>query len=161
MYLVIRTYNVVNNRREYIAYVRSYPRNIDVMIEVFSNFEPDTCWLQSMVTYSDDRWRTPWMPKFSRNKRKRQPIGMPGRSSGNHNWLLANASVCVSCGFRLRNASDCVWMETGLDVLSDRALIVLVWTWSKVNASTTSREIADHWRDQVYGWESWFLDCQC
>ena len=36
------------------------------------------------------------------------------RSSGNHDWLLANASACVSCGFRLRNArnaSDCVWME--------------------------------------------------
>jgi len=30
---------------------------------------------------------------FSRNKRKRQPIGMLGRSSGNHDWLLANASV--------------------------------------------------------------------
>ena len=48
---------------------------------------------------------------FSRNKRKRQPIGMLGRSSGNHDWLLANASACVSCGFRLRNArnaSDCV-----------------------------------------------------
>jgi len=27
----------------------------------------------------------------SRNKRKRQPIGMLGRSSGNHDWLLANA----------------------------------------------------------------------
>ena len=55
--------------------------------------------------------------KFSRNKRKRQPIGMLGRSSGNRDWLLANASACVSCGFRLRNArkaSDCVWMETGL-----------------------------------------------
>jgi len=42
---------------------------------------------------------------------------MLGRSSGNHDWLLANASACVSCGFRLRNArnaSDCVWMETGL-----------------------------------------------
>jgi len=55
--------------------------------------------------------------KRSRNKRKRQPIGMLGRSSGNHDWLLANASACVSCGFRLRNArnaSDCVWMETGL-----------------------------------------------
>jgi len=42
---------------------------------------------------------------------------MLGRSSGNHDWLLANASGCVSCGFRLRNArnaSDCVWMETGL-----------------------------------------------
>jgi len=32
-----------------------------------------------------------------------QPIGMLGRSSGNHDWLLANASACVS-------------METGLDV---------------------------------------------
>ena len=39
---------------------------------------------------------------ISRNKRKRQPIGMLGRSSGNHDWLLANAS-------------DCVWMETGLE----------------------------------------------
>ena len=41
---------------------------------------------------------------------------MLGRSSGNHDWLFANASACVSCGFRLRNAcntSDCVWMETG------------------------------------------------
>jgi len=44
------------------------------------------------------RWKA---DKFSRNKRKRQPIGMLGRSSGNHDWLLANAS-------------DCVWMETGL-----------------------------------------------
>jgi len=42
--------------------------------------------------------------KFSRNKRKRQPIGMLGRGSGNHEWLLSNASACVSCGFRLRNA---------------------------------------------------------
>jgi len=45
--------------------------------------------------------------KISRNKRKRQPIGMLGRSSGNHDWLLlANASACVSCGFRLRNARN-------------------------------------------------------
>jgi len=35
----------------------------------------------------------------SRNKRKRQSIGMLDRSSGNHDWLLANASACVSCGF--------------------------------------------------------------
>jgi len=51
------------------------------------------------------------------NKRKRQPIGILGRSSGNHDWLIVNASACVSCGFRLRNArnaSDCVWTETGL-----------------------------------------------
>jgi len=58
--------------------------------------------------------------EISRNKRKRQPIGMLGRSSGNHDWLLANASACVSYGFHLRsarnarNASGCVWMETGL-----------------------------------------------
>ena len=35
-------------------------------------------------------------------------------------WLAAcqRKHACVSCGFRLRNernASDCVWMETGLD----------------------------------------------
>ena len=32
--------------------------------------------------------------------------------------LHSNAIACVSCGFRLRNArnaSDCVWMETGLE----------------------------------------------
>ena len=64
-----------------------------------------------------------WKPQetqalvISRNKRKRQPIEMLGRSSGNHDWLLANTSACVSCGFHLhhaRNASDCVWMENGL-----------------------------------------------
>ena len=35
-----------------------------------------------------------------------------------NDWLLANASACISCGFRLRNArsaSDCVWMETRLN----------------------------------------------
>ena len=31
-------------------------------------------------------------------------LALLGRSSGNHDWLLANASACVSCGFRLRNA---------------------------------------------------------
>jgi len=58
---------------------------------------------------------------FSRNKRKRQPIEMLGGSSGNHDWLFVNASACVSCGFRIRNArnaSDCVWMETGLKSLT-------------------------------------------
>ena len=43
---------------------------------------------------------------------------MLGHSSGNHDCLLANAIACVSCGFHLRNArnaSDCVWMETGLE----------------------------------------------
>ena len=57
---------------------------------------------------------------FHATKASAQPIGMLGRSTGNHAWLLANASTCVSYGFRLRNArnarnaSDCVWMETGL-----------------------------------------------
>jgi len=66
--------------------------------------------------------------KFSRNKRNRQPIGMLGRSSGNHDWLLANASACVSCGFRLRNArnaSDCVWMETGLQSITESIRIIM------------------------------------
>jgi len=45
---------------------------------------------------------------------------MLGHSSDNHDWLLADAITCVSCGFHLRNArkarnaSDCVWMEIGL-----------------------------------------------
>ena len=30
------------------------------------------------------------------------------RSSGNHDWLLANASACVSCSFRLRNARNAI-----------------------------------------------------
>ena len=46
-----------------------------------------------------------------RNKRKRQPIGMLGRSSGNHDWLLANAS-------------DCVLMETGLQTTSKKTVLV-------------------------------------
>jgi len=45
------------------------------------------------------------------NKRKRQPIGMLGRSNGNHDWLLANASASVSCGFRLRNATQAIAFE--------------------------------------------------
>jgi len=64
-------------------------------------------------------WLKPWL------KRK------PHRSSGNHDWLLANASACVSCGFRLRNArnaSDCVWMETGLErETSSNAPTTLDW----------------------------------
>jgi len=35
-----------------------------------------------------------WLPLLRpSNKHKRQPIGMLGRSSGNHDWLLANASA--------------------------------------------------------------------
>jgi len=33
--------------------------------------------------------------KISRNKRKHQPIGMLGRSSGNHDWLHALLAVFV------------------------------------------------------------------
>ena len=44
--------------------------------------------------------------KFSRNKRKRQQECSVDRSSGNHDWLFANASACVSCGFSLRNARN-------------------------------------------------------
>jgi len=54
-------------------------------------------------------------------------------------WLKpgfhSNASACVSCGFRLRNAcnaSDCVWMETGLDVCL--SVYALVWTVTIVAA---------------------------
>jgi len=53
----------------------------------------------------------------SRNKRKRQPIGMLGQSSGNHHWLLANAS-------------DCVWMETGLNM----CVCVCVCDFNRMNA---------------------------
>jgi len=42
-----------------------------------------------------------WRLRLLREIFMRQPIGMLGRSSGNHDWLLANAS-------------DCVRMETGL-----------------------------------------------
>ena len=63
-----------------------------------------------------------WLPLLRPSIRIgwRLPIRMLGRSSGNHDWLLANASASVSCGFRLRNArnaSDCVWMETGLETV--------------------------------------------
>ena len=70
------------------------------------------------------------MQALSRNKRKRQPIGMLGRSRGNRDWLLANACACVSCGFRLRNvrnASDCVWMETGLYTQPHMAITPFGW----------------------------------
>ena len=60
---------------------------------------------------------------------------MLGRSSGNHDWLLANAIACVSCGFHLRNArnaSDCVWMETGRLHNKPVALYTMqdCWQWN-------------------------------
>jgi len=36
-----------------------------------------------------------WSCEIFTQHRKRQPIGMLGRSNGNHDWLLANASACV------------------------------------------------------------------
>ena len=71
------------------------------------------------------RKRLRWI---SRNKRKCQPIRMLGRSSGNHDWLLANASACVSCGFRLRK--HCVWMETGLE-LQRRCIVIIATTFTR------------------------------
>ena len=41
----------------------------------------------------------------ARGFHKRQKIGMLGRSSGNHDWLFANTSACVSCGFRQHGPS--------------------------------------------------------
>jgi len=43
--------------------------------------------------FKRNRLRCVCCVKFLRNKRKRQPIGMLGQSSGNHDWLLANASL--------------------------------------------------------------------
>jgi len=82
---------------------------------------PDTVQLHSTLT-------TVWVkPGFHSNAIAcvgKQPI-MVATASTEHSYWLALAFVawklsanCVSCGFRLRNArnaSDCVWMETGLD----------------------------------------------
>ena len=61
-----------------------------------------TCVLQHTTTDKTDSQALSLQVLISSHlaiKRKRQPIGMLGRSSGNHDWLLANASACVSCGF--------------------------------------------------------------
>jgi len=94
--------------------------------------------------------------KISDNKRKRQPIGMLGRISGNHDWLLANASACVSCSFRLRNAcnaSDCVWMETGLEKNSSTVPAIERYisrlstnigrVWQQICIASCSRNVTD------------------
>ena len=56
----------------------------------------------------------------------------------------SNAIVCVSCGFRLRNArnaSDCVWMETGLRI---GGRLTCVWNgldwsrWGGLSGGSTS-----------------------
>ena len=56
---------------------------------------------QALALASSQSWLPPLRPSI--------PIG----------WQLAGTCVCcvkicVSCGFRLRNARDCVWMEIGL-----------------------------------------------
>ena len=60
-----------------------------------------------------------WRLRLLRENFTQQTQAPANRNArGNHDWLLANASACVSCDFRLRNArnaSDCVWMETGLE----------------------------------------------
>jgi len=59
--------------------------------------------------YEDVRMLRPSIPTGWR-LRKRQPVGMFGQSSGNHDWLLANAS-------------DCVWMETGVKIVVNRTVM--------------------------------------
>ena len=65
-----------------------------------------------------------------------QPIGMLGRSSGNHDWLLANASACVSCGFRLRNArnaSDCDEWKPGFTLCTISRLCNIICKTSTIS----------------------------
>jgi len=93
--------------------IRGY-RSVDVDCTVWWSFRPTVSSPVSIQTQSLRKKRNCFdrafllagacvcCVKISRNKRKRQPIGMLCRSSGNHDWLLANASACVSCGFRLR-----------------------------------------------------------
>ena len=101
-----------------------WPQGSSRTLLIVLDLDLDTCVLDSVTACEMYKMK----PDFHSNAiacvacvacvRKRQPIGMLGRSSCNHDWLLANASACVSCGFRLRNArnaSDCVWMETGLE----------------------------------------------
>ena len=83
-------------------------------------------------------WSTEARPGFHSNASAcvgKQPIMVATASTEHSYWLalafVANASACVSCGFRLRNArnarsalSDCVWMETGLYAIICRMLDV-------------------------------------
>ena len=82
-----------------------------------------------------------------------QPIGMLGRSNGNHDWLLANASACVSCSFRLRNvrnarnASDCVWMETGLNVVQYFSINIVGVLWVQYTVIYCNTDSASSWQE--------------
>ena len=64
------------------------------------------CYAKARFPFKRNRLRCVRCVNENRKKRKRQPIGMLGRTSGNHDWLLANASACVSCGFRLRKRTQ-------------------------------------------------------
>jgi len=80
---------------------------------------------------------------------KRQPIRMLGRSNGNHDWLLANASACVSSVFRLRNArnaSDFVWMETVLYLMT--VCVYATQIRRCVRQYIVSRRTAFHYRSR-------------
>jgi len=79
---------------------------IPLLLEGNSIYTTLTGKLKRNIAHKFSPLGLPQCVKISRNKRKRQPIGMLGRSSGNHDWLLANASACVSCGFRLRNVRN-------------------------------------------------------
>ena len=76
------------------------------------------------------------------NRKKRKRLRLHAANHGCHcfdrAFLLAGACVCcvkdVSCGFRLRNArnaSDCVWMETGLE-----------WPYYSENLYSLSRKVS-------------------
>jgi len=68
--------------------------------------------MQALALASSQSWLLRLLREIFTQQTQAPAIGMLGRSSGNHDWLLANA--CVSSGFRLRNArnarnaSDCV-----------------------------------------------------
>jgi len=67
---------------------------------------------QSLALASSQSWLPLLWPSIPIGC-NRQPIGMLGHSSGNHDWLLANAS-------------DCVWMETGLQPIVKPACVCIV-----------------------------------
>ena len=83
--------------------------------------------------------------KISRNKRKRQPIGMLGRTSGNHDWLLANASACASCGFRLRpQAIAFEWKPGSTARIADCASDATVQWLQRLHAVLMRAHLSSH-----------------
>ena len=71
-----------NNTRKSMAKVKVSPVSIQTQSLALRKRKPQET--QALALASSQSWL-----KISRNKRKRQPIGMLGRSSGNHDWLLA------------------------------------------------------------------------